>query len=120
MALFARQSNRANLFYFTHNLCPSFCLALVHRSRAFGNGKPAWILESQVMGCQQEVCTKHALAFPRLSAWTQNTRLHSASSMGGGLWTLSSGDQSAGRRVWKTWVLILDGDSSLSPDDVWV
>lgn len=46
MALFARQSNRANLFYFTHNPCPSFCLALVHRSRAFGNGKPAWISES--------------------------------------------------------------------------
>ena len=70
---------------------------------------------------RQEVCIEHALAFPRLGAWTQNSRERSASSVGGGLYTLSSGDQSAGQRVWKTWVLIPDGDSeSLSPDDLWV
>lgn len=70
---------------------------------------------------RQEVCIEHALAFPRLGAWTQNSRERSASSVGGGLCTLSSGDQSAGRRVWKTWVLNPDGDSeSLNPDDLWV
>ena len=71
--------------------------------------------------CRQEVCIQLALAFPRLGAWTQNSRVRSASSVGGGLCTLSSGDQSAGRQVWETWVLIPDGDSeSLSPDDLWL
>lgn len=64
MAPFARQGDRANLSYFTQSPCPSFCLALVHRSCAFGKGKQAWISESQVTGCRQEVCIEHTLAFP--------------------------------------------------------